>query len=598
MPILLICVTWLPLVIAMMGAGLLANRILGGDKPSGETLVSAMWLGYAFLIIYLQLWNLCLPIGGGIAVVIVITVGLLGIALHVRRLMKWLIESVARHYIAWPLLIILLTWTAHRAAGPCTCPDSGLYHVNAVNWCAQYPVILGIANLHDRLALNNTNFLVGGMLEFGMWTHRSHNLANGMLVAMLMITATSAVARGWQRRNRLRPDHVFGAMLLIAAVLFGLHRGAFNISSHSSNLAVAVTVMAALYLMLTEILRSRSNWSTGQSNFAVLSATALLAASVTIKLSVVVTCGVAWIILVSIWWNRTRKSIAAGALPLSAFIVVSTLLIGPWMARSFLMSGYPAFPKTIGGMNVDWALPAEKAEHLSQLITSWSQNKAHPGEIQGWSWLRPWWTKLMVQDDRYEAVVVPIWMAVGGLVVILLRIRRIWRFRADALRTLWLLPPIIAGMIFWFLVAPDPRFALYLFYSLSAVVIAIALGTGARSRGNLGKRLSLTLCIVLALTPIGYRLDPKFHQPNASLSQRLANIMVIQPGPDGGFYKLPPPQLDRRTTDSGLEVYVIKPGGATWDGPLISTQRSRYTPRLRLRDPAAGVRGGFNIAPD
>jgi len=597
-PILLICLTWLPLVVAFVGLGLLAHHLHGGDELNGETLVSAMWLGFAILIIYLQLWNLWFPTGGGLAMAIVLSVGLLAIVLQFRRLKQWLAESVARHYIAWSLLVIMLAWIAHRAAGPCTCPDSGLYHINAVKWSAQYPIILGIANLHDRLALNNSNFLVGGMFEFGMWTHRSHNLANGMLVAMLMITAVSAIARGWRCRRRLRPDHVFGAMLLCATLLLGLHRGAFNISSHSSNLAVAVTVMAALYLMLSEILRSRSTWGTPQSNFAMLSATALLTASVTIKLSVVVTCGLAWLILVSIWWRRMRITSAAITSPLIAFVVISTLLIGPWMVRSFLMSGYPVFPKTIGGMNVDWALPAAKADQLSQLITSWSQNKAHPGEIQGWSWLKPWWTRLLRQDDRYEAVVVPLWMTAGGLVIMLLRIHRVWRYRADALRTLWLLPPIFAGMIFWFLVAPDPRFAVYLFYSLAAVVIAVALGTTARSRRNISKRISLIICMLLALTPVAYRLTPKYHRPGDSFGDRLTNVLFIKPGPDRGFYKLPPPRLERRVTNFGLEVYVIRPGGATWNGPLVTTQRSRYSPRLRLRDPDAGVRGGFNLAPE
>jgi len=75
-------------------------------------------------------------------------------------------------------------------------------------------------------------------------------------------------------------------------------------------------------------------------------------------------------------------------------------------------------------------------------------------------------------------------------------------------------------------------------------------------------------------------------------------VLFIKPGPDRGFYKLPPPRLERRVTNFGLEVYVIRPGGATWNGPLVTTQRSRYSPRLRLRDPDAGVRGGFNLAPE
>lgn len=596
-PILLIGLMWSVLIVALTGVGLILRRLICCDRPDADGLVTAMWLGYAVLIIFLQIWHLWLRAGGGASFTAFVVLGLIGIILHFRSLMTWLTGSVIRHYLAWPLMILLIAWAAHRSAGACTCPDSGLYHINAVNWAAQHPIIIGIANLHDRLAFNNTNFLVGGMLEFGMWIQKSHHLANGLLVAMLMITAIKAIAHGWQKRARLRGDHVFGAMLLMVAALFSVHDQAFNISSHASNLAAAVTVMAALYLMLQELHRPKRSWASPQSDFAVLGATALLTASVTIKLSTAVTCGLAWVILVMIWWRRKRKVGGPHLKPLALIVGVSVLLMGPWTVRTVLLSGYPAFPKTVAPFDVDWRYPTEQADYLSQLITTWAQAKAHPGQIKGWEWLKPWWEKLMAQPDRYEAVVIGVYLACGGLVVMLLRVHRVWRYRMFAARTLWLLPPILAGLVFWFKVAPDPRFAAYLFYSLAAMIVAIALGTSARSRRSFGKRVSLLMCLLLIAVPILYRSLPRDRRMGRTFAQTLKDVVLDKPGPNSGFYELPKPQLVRRVTDSGLDVYLIRRGGATWAGPLMSTAKSRYTPRLQLRDPKKGIRGGLNLAP-
>jgi hypothetical protein len=69
--------------------------------------------------------------------------------------------------------------------------------------------------------------------------------------------------------------------------------------------------------------------------------------------------------------------------------------------------------------------------------------------------------------------------------------------------------------------------------------------------------------------------------------------LVFLPGPDHGFYPVPPPRLVSYTTRSGLRLAVPEHTNQCWRGPLLCTPSP--APNLRLRNPA-DVAAGFEVA--
>ena len=68
------------------------------------------------------------------------------------------------------VLLVTLLWLANRATGsPNGQYDTGMYHYPVVKRASTYPVVPGIANLHGRLAYNNSHSAVSP--QRSEWVH-------------------------------------------------------------------------------------------------------------------------------------------------------------------------------------------------------------------------------------------------------------------------------------------------------------------------------------------------------------------------------------------------------------------------------------------
>ena len=59
-------------------------------------------------------------------------------------------------------------------------------------------------------------------------------------------------------------------------------------------------------------------------------------------------------------------------------IVLSFLLILPWMIRNLILSGYPLFPSTaFSWINFDWKMPIDQVKEEQIAIRGWSRFPAY-----------------------------------------------------------------------------------------------------------------------------------------------------------------------------------------------------------------------------
>ncbi len=557
---------WLACVAAFMGAGALLRKMMAGGTPDGEDAAETFWRGWCGVSVLLLAVHFFSAISWPV-VVVVGGAGAAGCALYVRALARRRVWS-APH--AWPFLCgaaLYAVWLANRAMGPVGPYDAGLYHLSAVRWARTFPLAPGLVNLHSRLGFNSSYFLLQALLDSACPAWMRHRLAAGMaLLVVGLEIGWSAYLAAW-RPERTRVSDWFLAGLLAPFAGYCLAHGA-GTSPDLIVFLLGVTVGRRLARLLFETNDSGSAFA--RAGLIVF----LCAVGVTVKLSFLAVgglCAAAALGHVIVWARResagwARRAGAAAAPGAAALIL--------WAARGVALTGYPAYPCALGGFDVDWRAPADRARQEVLWVRAWAREPGKkPEEVLGSRrWLSGWVRRVVESPCQRIDVAFP---AAAFLVLAALCLARSRERRWPGSGWVWL-APAAGGAGFWFLSAPDPRFAGACLWWLAAG--AAALHVMISSPAARPRRIRALLLVSLALAFLRVR----------------GGDLWLSPGSERGFYPVPSPELREARTESGLVVYVPCQGDQCWDGPLPCAPHA--DPRLRLRRPGS-LRWGFRLAP-
>lgn len=540
---------WLLAIAALVGLGLPLRRRLGvaGHRLSADGLFDAFWLGFAVALALLQVAHLALPVDGRATLLLLI----LGAAgwWSARREVGVTLRGFERREILVAALLLLAV--AAVSLRPLSYYDTGLYHLTTLEWIKQFPAVPGLANLHGRLAYNSAFLLFAALFELGPWVDRSHHLANGLLLCVLLGQALRLASRPGSRRLGLV------AALLLGPITARLLGG--SVSSLSTDLAAFALALILTWHLLRILDDGRLEDGTPRGDGDLLALALLAAALGAIKLSLAI-FGLLTLLVALVAWIR-REHPAPGRLGrvLGGLSVAGGLVALPWTATSVVLSGYAVFPGGLLPFDVDWRVPRPLVVDEANWIYSRArQMTAHWGEILGtWDWLGRWLHELP------PAVVGPL-VVLGPALVLSLFLRR------GRPRGLVAAIPAFVALVWWFLSVPNPRFAAAPFAVLAAVVLASALG-GASPRTR-------HLAIVLAFAVLA---GPALLHP------------FTEDANDEPRCEFRVPASSPRTTLSGDLVHVPDQALQTWKLPLPSTPY--FKPGLQWRDPAA-LGAGFRLA--
>lgn len=616
LPTLAVVLTWLCVGVLLAGCGFLTRRALLrllSDSPADGLRVADVWVGLATLIAYLQVWSLLLSVGW-IAWVAPICVGLAGAALGARRLGGLRGRRASLGVLALAGLGTL--WLANKALASAEDYDLGLYHLNAIEYASRFAAIPGLGNLQSRLGAGDAHLLFVAFLGHGPWAGAAPHLANGLLVSLLFADVAS---RFVLRRAAPRPSSFTRrmALLLVPASITVAGVGpVYRLSSPNLDLAAFVLVaVGALYL--AECVEN--DFAPG----AAITSTALFAlAAVTRPLYWLPALLVAGLLVLAATRGRGRRPrdllrplALVGALP-------GALLLG-WMVRQAVLSGYPFFPWTFGGLPVDWRVPASAVHDQNRWTDAWARWPGKgPEEVFGsWHWL-PHWLHIRSRDLD---VIAPL-MLLAALVPSLTTGDHERASRTRAM--LFVLGPAAATLIVWFFVAPDPRFALAPIWLVPVALAAWALPTTERrlapvallcaavaARGLVAVGIRAPVWLFLAafdawaLVAIATRLLGPSRARSLVAYAALVSVALTPIGivaHHGAFHRVdanqagplgtppePVPTLVSFTTSSGLKLWQPF-GGADqcWKAILCVPQANTH---LRLR--STGIGGGFAVNP-
>ena len=561
------------LAIAFFGWGRMTFMLLGiriDEQPSSVLLI---WTGWGTTLFLLQLLHFFTPIN----FFAVFPVLLIGCGLAVPFLLTtfrnfdrgWSLAAILSLLVCFAVALAFTFWVVSRAMLPPLSYDSGLYHLNKIRWINSYPVVPGLGNLHGRLAFNQSFFTYAAALNFHPYFGHGRAVANSFLLLLSVATFLDLLRPLFSRPSLLLAAHPFRYMLVLILFPPLIYLSLFSkgLASPSPDLTTEL-LQLVLFLVFSQGL---GEWIQGEKNqntravFLILLATT----AVTVKLSnLVFAAFIAAFALAYMFFDSSRRpAVRVIAFPFFIFLT--------WCIHSVILSGAPLYPSTFGYMDFDWSMPLESITDTANWIYSWArQPRTHWSNVLGsWNWLKPWFDRMSKNSIVVYSVYITIFCLLLASIGTFLK-KKIRLFFIDSA----VLLPSIAGLAYWFFTAPDPRFAIVPFFTVSASSVAILLSSFHTIQSKRG--FLLLICIALIV-------------PNLSTSRLiLKNRSTIKTVSLSGWHPVHSVPLERKTTLSGLELYLPKKGDQCWDSPLPSTPY--FNPRLRLREQGQ-LSSGFTV---
>jgi hypothetical protein len=553
-----IVVWWCGLFAVFSGLGFLGRRAFRLPVQSAEAWILSFWTGWVFTILILQIWHLWLKIDVW-AFAVIVALGTGGLLWNRRAVWPAMRASFTGNSCLTIILLPMALWIANRAISPLQNGDTGLYHMGAVTWAATYPIVPGLGNLHERLAFNSTFFLYAAMLGVGPWAEKSRYLVNGLpllvLLAQLLLSAAKIIS--WD--PKYRSYHIFCVLLLAPTLGQMFH-------PHFSSLTPDIMIFILGVLLTSRFYYFFINYGndTHSDCYDVFLITLLCTVGITIKLSYIVFGVSTLVVALVVWFLRHAKNDKKILVKTLLWVVLlNAFLLGMWVVRGVIMSGYMIFPYTVGSVPVAWRVPRPLALSVANYIRSWPRA---PGVywtevLDNWNWLRPWLRRFPYEYTK---------LLITGMLAIILYLITIPRIMRNSpkwnYRYLAIMGPSFISSIFWFFSAPDPRFSGACFWILGAGLTALALE-------NINLKISTTtIAIECILCMLFFVYLFQSHGP----------LFILPNQSNGPFYSFPTSEYITVSLNNLNRLNLPTRGDQCWDIPIPCTPYVR--PNLHLRN--------------
>lgn len=533
--VVLLIAALLLLSIVFYGWGQITLAILGTRK-SLLSQAATVWIGFCTVLFFIQFIHLFVAIDWRVSVV-VIACGLGRILLFDQAKIRSFLPNVGSllkihpwHTLLGFILVVLLCLRAMQLP---TMYDSGLYHFSSIRWANEQPIVPGLGNLHWRLALNQSYFGFLALLNvFPVWG-KGYALGGLFLLTFGLVSLleiSSVIKSKW-------PIGVFVSALIIYLLLLSP-----LVANPSPDLAVAVLQVIIFSYLLVVVLERDANALHRQQLLIVI--LFLSVAIATVKLSSV---GFAAACAVLVFWYLLKMN--ALYIPLSlraAALLMAVVML--YIGRGYLLSGAPFFPSPLGGIwSLPWAVAPGVAEFESKLIYAWARSPgiAAPQLLpSGFGWLPNWFGGFSKQ------VLLLIFLAIALCFYrILAPNAKTLGSRLQATDVLYI--PLIAGIIFWFVTAPDLRF-------LGATGLLLFL---------------LTACGAITVTNCPWRFPKEHNRTKSILLVGLGFAFLLKGNvfaflPNAAWPEIIRPEVVTQRSFKSAEVSIPKDGAQCWDASL------------------------------
>lgn len=572
--LLIIMLTWLVLASLLAGIGTWFYRAFDRKADTGEAWILAFWAGFAFSLIVLQLWNIAFPVNNALRVLLA-GLGILGLIFHWRGGFKALKSIRPKHSLFIVFALLFTVWLANRSVDNAVVYETGLYHLNVMQWAQEYRLLPGLGNLHSRLGFGTTYFLFPTLFNIAYWQDRAHHIANSLIYWVLFLHMAWSGFVILQRRRVDLYNGVQAIWMLVTWLLIPTETILPSMANDPVIMALGFVIAGqALKLIDSPQMPHRD------ALYRVFLIVLISGIGTAIKFSFLIYGALLSLLMTWLWIQRygTWKPLPVIRLVGFMGIVAFSALI-PMMARSVIATGYPLYPLTLAPFPVDWRIYPEHADLEYAFIRLFARDQEmHPLYVpDNWNWFPVWLYERLFPDltRDYIYFLLPVVVAAGS--AMLLAIRYMLRYTAPTteettspqltlLHWLFVIPALVA-IAFWFYSAPAPRFAgasLWILAATLAVYLFIEIGWGKRAW-----QIAIMVVVYIMVGVLPFLSNEEI-------------AFWITSGNRDGLTTLPKPYIKSYTSDFGLTVYYPIEQNQCWDAPLPCTPYPHPSMRLRV----------------
>jgi hypothetical protein len=509
--------------------------------------------GFLILSAFSAFLSIFIPVGYKI-LILVCLIALLLFLINFREIEAIFKEVVRRILLLkkqeFLILLFLIFFILSAVVQRITLGDTESYHAQSIQWIRKYAVVPGLGNIHGRLAFNSLFFVISGLFTFQIRDILIFPL-NGICYIVLLIrlfflyTDEDKIGSKWKS--------VFYVLVLLISLLMMIP----NLNSPAPDVICGILIMyVSVYIF--NLLDKGTELTLSQ----IILLSLVVFSCITYKLSS--------IFLIFAFIPFIKRDFIKKGLIVSG---IGILVISPFIIRNYYLSGYLLYPfPSLDIFHVDWKIPFQNVLAEKSEIEGWAKISVIPYpevvKMKIYEWIVPWFkalnfnNKMIVSINLLSAFTFIIMLFKKDL--ILVKIQMI----------------IFINLIFWFLSAPDPRFAygfLFVGFSLTiAYVIKLAElsffpGVIRYIKFGLGCFLFLIICRRI-MFPVDTLRHPSLWIVSAPFGKVEAknyysNFEYRVPVPEGGCFNVEIPCVPFPLSDVVLRGKVLQEGFKTIHSP-------------------------------
>jgi len=440
--------------------------------------------GLISLTILAQIMVLFFPIGS--ITKLILAAILLALAAFKWNDCKSLFNKTFLELSTWStlsLILLLVSWITVllMSAGPTMMDDTESYHIQSIKWIQEYGSIPGLVNLHERFGFNSSWFSSVALFSFSSKTTGGYTVLNSVLSMWLCYWFIS-------KHNHFRKENNFQAAFAILIIFIASMAVWPLIRGNAATTNYDFITSAIVLILFTESFFSENiSHSIEWIIWPVYLFTVRIINFPVLALSVF-----AFIIFIK------QKNFKAAFLPIACCL----LLIVPLVIRNIIIAGYPFYPATYFDLtNVDWKPDPQLTERLIEYIKYYNRVSTTYLEIDqtkalGASWIPAWFKYLFLFDKI---------LVLAGLTGILFSSVNLFIQKRNYNRSI-IMGLLIAWLICWFAVSPDPRFV-YGVLLFGIFLLAYHLMSFIKDTGRI--KFSLSALLILMIAGLSYYLVSK-----------------------------------------------------------------------------------------
>jgi hypothetical protein len=401
------------------------------NNSSSYTIDEYFFIGFLTLSAITGILSILIPIGTTLLIITSVVAGILYLVFfkEVKVLINEFVSNISLYNKgALILLICLILFLLSSVVHHISNPDTGLYHTQYIKWIRSYSVVPGLGNIHGRFAFNSMFFVISALFTFELNGTIFYPL-NGLCFIILLAKLVSLLFRK-RIRERSWKVTLYGILILISFLL--LIR---STNSPSPDVICALLIIYSFIFLLNISEKGEiSSVHLVLFNLLVFSCIAYKLSSLFIGLLII---------------PLLRKNLIKG---LVISIVTGLIVIIPFLIRNYFLSGYLIYPfPSIDIFSVDWKIPLASVINEKSWIESWARIPGKPyAEVLnlGFSqWVRPWLDSI---NDFVKFMMAVNLFSFGLLVIMIIK---------KEYNLIIIMLILLVNYIFWFVNAPDPRFA-------------------------------------------------------------------------------------------------------------------------------------------